>query len=320
MTTQDIETRLSAIGASAYVTADEVLFLRRTVFADGVVSSEELDAVFKLGERAPNGDHEWKQFFAEVVADYYLREEEPQGYLTPEEFETLKSRITRDGACASTLELGLLVKLMETAQKTPADMSAFTGDQFRQAITRRDGGAHVTKEDAALIKRYLFAVGGAGNVAVTREEAELLFDLNDAAENADNDPAWTSLFVTGVINHLMAHLGYQTLSREEAFRRDAWVKDHSVNVGGFFSRMVSGGLSGFGMLGKSKTAQAEQNEQRDAEVAVAAKVTPAEAEWIAARIGQDGAFDENEKALINRMRELEKDLPETLKSLVARAA
>jgi len=320
MTTQSLETRLKAIGANAYVTADEVLFLRRTVFADGVVSACELDAVFALGERAPDGDPEWRQFFAEIVADFYLREEEPQGYLTPEEFESLKARITRDDACASTLELGLLVKLMETAKQTPPALSEFTAGQFRQTITQRKGGAVVTKEDAALIKRYIFAAGGAGNVAVTRAEAELLFDINDAAENADNDPAWTALFVTGVVNHLMAHLGYTASSREEAFRRDAWVKDHDVNVGGFFSRMVASIFGASRDASPNKSVYAAYNEQRDSDAAIAAQVTPAEAEWITARIGHDGAFDDNEKALISRLRELEKDLPDSLRELVARAA
>jgi len=320
MSDPSVETRLAAIGSSAYVTADEVLFLRRTVFADGIVSAAELDAVFALGERAPDGDAEWPQFFAEMVADFYLREEEPQGYLTAAEFETLKTRITRDGGCASSLELGLLVKLMETAREAPPAMSAFTGDQFRATITRKKGGAVVTKEDAALIRRYLFAMGGAGSVAVTRGEAEMLFDINDATENAENDPAWTELFVTGIVNHLMAHLGYEVVSREEAFRRDAWVKDQSVNVGGFFSRMLSGVFGAAKDAGASKSVYAGHNERRDRNAASAAKVTPDEADWLAGRIGRDGAFDANEKALINRMRDLEKDLPENLKALVTRAA
>ena len=51
MSDQSLETRLAAIGEDGYVTADEVLFLRRSVFADGIVSNEELDALFALGAR-----------------------------------------------------------------------------------------------------------------------------------------------------------------------------------------------------------------------------------------------------------------------------
>ena len=168
-----------------------------------------------------------------------------------------------------------------------------------------------------MLKRYLFAAGGDGNVAVTRAEAELLFDINDATDNAKNNAAWTELFVQGVVNHLMAHLGYTAPSREEAFRRNAWAKDQSVNVGGFFKKMLAGGLSGFKTTDSVVKAH---NDQRDAAIAEAEQVTKGEADWLAARIGKDGGFDVNERRLIERLRELEKDLPEGLRALLNRAA
>lgn len=319
MSDQPLATRLAAIGADGFVSADEVLFMRRTVFADGVVSHAELDALFDLGDRAQDGDPEWLQFFAEAAADFYLREEEPQGYLTPDEFQSLKARVTRDGH-ANALEIALMVKLMETAEQTPPEMAAFVGEQIKAHILGKEDGPVVSKQDAVLIRRYLFAAGGDGHVAVTRREAELLFDINDATEHAANNPAWTELFVQGVINHLMAHLGYKAPSREEAFRRNAWAKDHSVNVGGFFKRMVSGGFGAVRDAYSQKSSYAEHNDQRDRDAAMAAKVTETEADWLAARIGRDGAFDVNERRLLERMRELEKDLPEGLKALLARAA
>lgn len=319
MSDQSLQNRLMAVGADGRVSADEVLFLRRSVFADGVVSAAELDALFALGDRAPAGDPEWLQFFAEAAADFYLREEEPHGYLTPEEFESLRARVTRNG-CASALELGLLVKLMETATQTPSQMTDFVGEQIKKSILNKPDGPIVRKTDAMLLRRYLFAAGGDGNVAVTRREAELLFDINDATENAKNNPAWTELFVQGVINHLMAHLGYRAPSREEAFRRDAWMRDQSVNVGGFFKRMLSGGFGAVKDAYSEKSAVETHNETREANAAQAAKVTQSEADWLADRIGRNGAFDANERRLIERMRDLEKDLPENLKALLGRAA
>ena len=319
MTTDSLETKTAAIGADGYVTADEVLFLRRSVFADGIVSKKELDAIFALADRAPDGDAEWQQFFGEAVADFYLREEDPQGFLTDEEFTALKALVTRNGH-ASTLEIFLLVKLMETAHSTPETMAEFTGEQIKQMIINKPGGAGVEKSDAMLLRRYIFASGGDGNVGVTRREAELLFDINDATEKARNNPAWTELFVQGVVNHLMAHLGYTAPSREEAFRRNAWVRDHSTDVGGFFQRMVSGGLSAFRRTSDEKSAYAEANDRRDAGAAIAAKVTKDEANWLASRIGRDGALDANERRLVERMRDLESDLPETLRALLERAA
>lgn len=316
MSDPSLHSRLAAIGADGFVSADEVLFLRRSIFTDGVVSHRELDALFQLGDRAQDGDPEWFQFFAEAAADFYLREEEPHGYLTDEEFASLKERILQNG-CANSLEIALMVKLMETAMQTPGDMAEFVGDQIKAHIVNKPDGPVVDKQDAVILRRYLFAAGGDGNVAVTRREAELLFDINDATENARNNPAWTELFVQGVVNHLMAHLGYTAPSREEAFRRNAWVKDQSVDVGGFFRKMIAGGLSGFK---STPSVHSDHNKKRDADIAVAEAVTKDEADWLAARIGKDGGFDLNERRLIERLRELEKDLPVGLKALIDRAA
>lgn len=316
MTDQSLQTRIAAIGADGFVSADEVLFLRSKVFANGVVEPAELNALFNLGDRAQDGDPEWFQFFAEAAADFYLREEEPQGYLTPEEFQSLRSRVLRNGH-ANSLEIALMVKLMETADQTPPEMASFVGEQIKAMILDKPDGPVVSKQDAIMIRRYLFAAGGDGNVAVTRRETELLFDINDATENARNNPAWTELFVQGVVNHLMAHLGYTAPSREEAFRRNAWAKDTSVNVGGFFKKMIAGGLSGFK---PTESVIQTHHDKREADVAHAEQLTKTEADWLASRIGKDGGFDVNERRLLERLRELEKELPEGLKALIDRAA
>lgn len=319
MSDQSLETRTAAVGANGFVTAEEVLFLRRSVFADGVVTPQELDALFDLGDRATDGDPEWAQFFAEAAADFYLRKEDLQGYLTDDEFQSLKARVTRNGH-ASSLEICLLVKLMEVAVQTPSELSAFVGEQIKKSILGKPEGPTIDKKDVMVIRRYLFAAGGDNNVGVTRAEAELLFDINDACARSGATPAWTELFVQGVVNHLMAHLGYQAPSREEAFRRNAWVRDQSVNVGGFFKRMVSGGIGGIKDAYKENTAHSDLDKARDADAAAAADITPAEAEWLADRIGRDGALDDNERKLVERMRDLEKELPDNLKALLKRAA
>ena len=318
MSDQPLQTRIAAVGTDGYVTADEVLFLRRSVFEDGIASTTELDCLFDLAKRAPDGDAEWQQFFAEVAADFYLREEDPQGYLTDIEFESLQARIERHGA-PNTLDIFLLIKLMETAVETPAAMAAYTGEQLKRSILEKEGGAFVEKNDAMLLRRYLFACGGAGNVGVTREEAELLFDINDATANAHNNPAWTELFVQGIINHLMAHLGYSAPSREEAFRRNAWVRDQSVDVGGFFKRMAAGAFDAFRFT-KDETVTEQNNAERAAGAAQAKQITEDESRWLATRIGRDGGFDINEQKLVERMRDLEADLPKELKELLSRAA
>jgi len=319
MTNTSFETRIAAIGADGYVTADEVLFLRRSVFTDGVGTADELVSLFALSARAPEGDPEWLQFFSEAAADYYLYEEEPIGYLTGDEFVSLQKRLETHGGTNGPA-LTLLIKLMELAVETPEVMSLYVGERLKAPIVKQEDGPSIDKTDIMLIKRFLFAAGGDGNVAVTRAEAELLFDINDAVGKNGENAAWTEVFIQGIVNHLMAHLGYQPPSREEAFRRDAWMRDQSINIGGFFKRMAASGFSAFRHATNKPSVYAEHNAQREIAAEEAADITGQEASWLAQRIGRDGAFDGNERDLIERIKTFEADLPESLKTLLNRAA
>lgn len=311
---EGLKAALAAFGEGRFVGAKDVALLRQGVFKDGVVSDDELDALFSLGERAPEGDPEWAHFFAEAAADFYLREQAPHGYLTEAELETLKARVTRDRRHASPLEIGLLVKLLETAVSTPPAMTDFAAEQLMASIRDKKGGPRVSAQDVVLIRRFVFAVGGAGNVAVTRREAEFLFDVSDMTAGAKNDPSWTEFFVKAVANHLMAHIGYEPPTHDEARAAQAFLSDRSVDVGGFFRRMIAGGLSGLAPEGQ--TAQSARNATREAGIAAAAPVTVDEADWVADRIGRDGALHAGEKALVQHLKSLGGALPPRLKAIV----
>lgn len=301
---------IDAIGREGYVSAKDVLALRRTVFSDGVLTRPEIDALFSLAARAPEGDPEWAAFFCEAAADYFLREEEPHGYLTEEEFDSLKARIAH-GAPANRLMLSLLVRLTELATSTPDAMSEFIAAQIKVEIAARKAGPRVSGADVALIRRFLFAAGGGANVRVSRREAAFLFDISDLTAGSANDPAWTDLFVRAIANHLMASLGYAPPSREEAMRRHAAIADHSINVGGFFRRMISGSLSSLrGRVREDAAVAGEFDEQ----------ITPEEADWLADRIGKDGQTRAEERALIAHLRTFEAPLPPRLRDLVGPAA
>lgn len=321
MSKASIETLIRSVGADGHVSADDVLFLRKNVFADGVVNRSELAALFALAEKAPQGDPEWAAYFAEAAADFFLREEEPHGYLTEEEFEHLEAFIGRDAPKASTIEIGLLVALMEKAVSTPPAMAEFTLDQFLRVVAERKGGPRVTANDADLIRRCLYAAAGDGSIAITRNEAEFLFDLHEMTGGASNDPAWADLFIKAVAAHLMAHVGYRPLPREEALRLHDWVKDQTVNPAGFFARMFSGGLAGIrDAYGRKTSKTSKRNEDDAIAAAIAEQVTAQEADWLADRIGRNGKLDDVERALLAYMRELEADLPPKLAALVERAA
>ncbi len=69
-----------------------------------------------------------------------------------------------------------------------------------------------------LIRRILTAFGGEGAIAITRGEAEALFEIDEALAASALNPAWTDLFAKAIGNAMMAAAGYAVPSREEALR------------------------------------------------------------------------------------------------------
>ena len=128
----------------------------------------------------------------------------------------------------------MLVKVLEKAQSSPPRLAGFALAQVKKAVIEGDGPlAHggtltpgkVGRAEAELMRRILYAFGGDGNIAVTRAEAEVLFDINDATAEADNDPAWSELFVKAIANFMMAASGYDVPSRQEALHREEWLDE-----------------------------------------------------------------------------------------------
>lgn len=312
-----------SVGEDGFVSAEDVLRLRREIFKDGVVSDLELDALFQLGERAPDGDREWLDFFAEAATDFYLREEEPHGYFTQDEFTTLKTRIERDNDRVSHLELELMIRLMEKAVSTPPTMAGYFATRFTSFVHNKEGGPYISNADVGFIRRFLFAAGGDGNIAVTRAEAEFLFDLSDMTATAENSADWPDLFKKAIANHLMANIGYKPLGRQDALSTHASLTgSHKDNTGysspsNFFDR-VKAGLSNQNK--KVEERYAELNAEREEEAAKAEQVTLDETTWLVERIGKDGTFHTVEHALLKHMRALEADLPPELQALLDRAA
>lgn len=309
---QSMVPNLDAIAATGSVCDSDVLALRRHIFPDGIVDRRELEALFAIGERAPKGDQSWPNFFAEVCADFFLNEEQPTGYITQDELAYLTGLVTRDGKIASPLELNALVHLIDRARQVPADMVGFVCDQIQATITARQTNpsqsSAILASDVIMIRKVLYAAGGSGATGITRQEADFLFDLHDASVKADNCDEWRDLFVKAICAHLMQHVGYVPLAREEALRQRTWAADHSVKPGRFMRAMTSGGLQAIKAAYKSDAKDTPdmwqtRNEEARAGSQQAAAISMEEAKWLTQRIGQNGAIDDAERALIVYLRD-----------------
>jgi hypothetical protein len=329
MTDRDI---VADVRAKKRVTAEHVQMLRRAIYSDAAAEGGEIDRLFAIDEAAEVHDPEWCALFCEAISDYLVEQMEPHGYVSEKNADWLIERIAADGSVKTATELEALVKILEKARSSPERLSAFALQQVKKAIVDGEGPlaaggrlerGRVTRDEAELMRRILYAYGGDGNIAVTRPEAEILFDINDATAGADNDPAWTDLFVKAVANFMMAASGYAPPTRQEALRREAWLDQPTGGVADVFSRMAAGGLRG--VLNAYRQPSSEEawkarNDRAAEAAATASGVTAGEAEWLAGRIGRDGALSQNEKALLRFIRDEAATVHPSLNSLIAKAA
>lgn len=315
------------------IAAEDVAMLRREVFADGVVTRGEAEALFALDQTARDKCAEWAPFFVEAVTDYIVHQEKPEGYISQENADWLVRTISRDGMVDSLTELELLVHVLEKAKSSPGRLSAYALDQVAHAVVDGKGplmlgGALVpglvAKAEVDLLRRILYAYGGDGNIAITRAEAEVLFRINEQTSAADNDPSWNELFVKALANFVMCSAGYEAPTRDVALRRDSFFREAEPEIGSFFSRMVSGGLAGimeaYRSPGDIEAEWESKNRAAEALARRAETIDASEAKWLAERIGADRPLHDNERALLALIKHASPEIHPALKPLLDKVA
>ena len=229
-------------------------------------------------------------------------------------------------------ELELLINVLDKARWAPQSLVSFALEQVKTAVISGSGPLRsgkplqagvVTEGDVDILRRIIYAFGGDGNLAVTRAEAEVLFAIDAATAGADNDPAWTDLFVKAIANCVMAASGYAPPPREVALAREAWLDrrgDFSLD------NMLSGMASGFKSLFGDYRLQSEEDRaigrltQQKIEIITRETITPAEADWLAQHLGRGGELSPNERALLTYLKAENPSIDPRLQQMVDRAA
>jgi hypothetical protein len=294
----------------------DVLALRLAVFDDATVSQSDAEALMALDECMSQPCLEWRAFFVEALTDFIVQQEQPRGYVDPVKARWLMRRITRD-ATVKPNELELLVRILETAVSVPPELQKFTLKQVRHSVLFGEARNSISDHEVEILRRTLFASAGDGNVTITREEADILFDIANATQGSANAASWVDFFAKAVVNLLMAAKGYTAPSRETALRRGRWLSDQTVDPVSFTGRVVaalSNGLLANYSLMEDRTASAEFD-MSGQEI-----ITAAEAEWLVQRVKKDGMLSEIEKIMLERVRAEASNLHPTLQPLFEWAA
>ncbi|GAB4527818.1 MAG: hypothetical protein Tsb0019_29860 [Roseibium sp.] len=307
-----VDTRI----AEGHVGEDDVIVLRRHIYGDMVVSLDEGAALFRLNNSGSTFADTWYELFPEAIADILVHQARPEGYVSEDNAAWLITQINANGTICTRTELDAVLHVLEKAREAPDLLSQFALRAVADSVITGTGATRsgsqlvpgvISDGEVELLRRVLYAGAGSNGSAVSRSEAEILFDLNDATVEAKNAPAWSELFAKGIANYLMAMSGFTPPPRDVALAREDWLDQpggFEGGLGGFFKKMFGGGVSGVReAYGDRPDPFAERGASMSANIAETEIVTEDEAAWLIRRIGGDGLLHENEKALLRFIRE-----------------
>lgn len=303
---------LRALDGKAELTAEDALALRQIIFApDQTVSTDEAEALFKLNADAGAVSRAWHDLFIEAVTDYVVRQQDPADYVDEAKADWLIGQVKAyDRVRADVVEA--LIHVLEAADKTPEAFDAFVLDMVKtQLVSKAGRGKAVVRADVERVRRVLYATGSEGNISVSRKEAEVLFDINEALKGGSVDPAWGDLFMRAVGAAVLFESPWKPDAAGE-LKREAWEEDTTVHP---LSRMAGlkdlNATLGAMREGFREVFKWDFNDHQadkayaaeDAMEATAAAVTDDEAHWLVGLIGRDGVMDANEQALVGFIRD-----------------
>src|SRR3974377_1509742 len=78
-------TIISAMILGRRVSAQDVAWLRREVFADGEVTRDAADELFAVARARMNNAPEWTELFVELITDHVVWQARPTGMVTEEQ-------------------------------------------------------------------------------------------------------------------------------------------------------------------------------------------------------------------------------------------
>lgn len=307
---------LAAIRARGMITGSDVQAFRKVFYEDGIASAEEAELLLALHEACKSSESAWRDFFIEAMTDYVVFQSMPQGYVTADKAHWLLERISENGIAKSRTAFDLAVDVLEKARWAPISLAKFALEQLRLAVVSGGGNLRTGVPVAAgtildtevdLLRRILYAFGGSGSVAITRDEAAILFDIDQAVAAGPPSPAWTDLFVKALTNIMMAASGYAVPSREEALRQEAVLDDSAqkTSVLAFLLSMVRANLASVQDAYHDQTVEERalaRLEHQRIEIITNESITEAEAVWLASRMGRDGRLSPSELALVSYLR------------------
>lgn len=305
----------SVIAERGSIHDNDVAELRRSILDSDGVSAAEAEQLMALSAQCAVQAPEWAEAVRDVLVDFVVHRSQPDGYITQENAEWLIGALAPEGYLTSRRDLDLILAVMDEARWSPAILIAFALEQVRLAVVANEGPlrrpehAHgrIRDEDVELVRGMIYAFGGDGSIAITRAEAGLLCDINDALDPDNPNEAWTELYIKAMANFLLANSGYAPPSREEALRNDIWLENRNeitpLEVVKSVAKLSLDDVMGIYRSQSKEECSMARLDRQYREMVTGEVLDGDEAEWLIERLNRDGRLTEAELALIAYVRE-----------------
>ena len=178
------------------------------------------------------------------------------------------------------------------------------------AKNRKLEAGRIGADDVELLRKIMYAVGGEGGIDISREEAEVIYDIHDATVDADNHESWGVLFSQMMACYMMAGMSSLEVDENWALGRDVWLESDKG-----LDWSISNILKGFGLMHKKEEAPKPYVLDRNLQSSLEA-ITEEEAFWLIERINADGRMTPSEAKMLMYLEQECPNLHATLNGFV----
>ncbi len=317
-----LNTLLTDVVSKNELSEAQLKSLRQLIWGDNYLSPDEADLLFKINDSVQTKPENWKDMFVNSLTTFLVRQTLPHGYIDAANAAWLMERIDHDGVLAIETEFELLMNVLHIAESVPERLEMYALRQVRSCVLEGRGyladgrelsPGTIEARDVRILRRILYACGGDGGFGITRAEAELLFDLDEATRDQDNDESWQDLFVGAVANYLMTMGAPAAPDFDEARRRQDWLSSDQ----GIRWNLMSAFKAWRNQIDEGPVRSQFQDSQGRSS---AEQIDPVEAGWLVERLNRDGVLSENEKALLAFLDRESPDVHASLRPLINAAA
>lgn len=198
---EKLEQLKASILADGIIDAEEVRTINKAIYEDGKIDREEADFMFALNDAVTGKEnhYSWKDLFVKAITDHVLKDDQSYGSVDDDEADYLIGKIQGDGKI-DEIEQALLLKIIEKATGTCEKFQDFVLTSFKNLILE-DGV--IDAAEVKTIKAIIYGAGGASGAKVDKNEAEWLFELNDAVSGKANHESWKALMVEAISKYVL---------------------------------------------------------------------------------------------------------------------